>query len=169
MTTPEKLVDFASSFALSHYKENKNNDNIFGKWYGVNNVPWCAIFVSYCFNKVGARVLVAAGNPKGFASCTTAVNCFNKNKRLVPARKAQTGDVVFMTFSGVKNRFDHVGIVISNDVKNKVLHTVEGNTVNPNGTGDQVNGDGVYFKTRPYGYVTAVARPNWGMLVAGGK
>jgi hypothetical protein len=68
-----------------------------------------------------------------------------------------------MAFNGRKE-YDHVGIVISNDLKNKVLHTVEGNTVNPNGTGDQVNGDGVYFKTRPYGYVTAVAHPNWAAL-----
>ena len=27
----------------------------FGKWYGMNGVPWCAIFVSWCFAKRPAR------------------------------------------------------------------------------------------------------------------
>jgi len=163
MTTPSDVIKLASAYATEHYKEGRNNDNIFGKWYGMNNAPWCAMFVSYCFNKVGAGSLVAAGNSKGFASCTVAVNWFDNHKRLVATKSAQPGDIVFMSFNGRKE-YDHVGIVISNDVKNKVLHTVEGNTVNPNGTGDQVNGDGVYFKTRPYGYITAVAHPHWEAL-----
>jgi hypothetical protein len=72
MATPQDVIKLASNYAVAHYKEGKNNDNIFGKWYGMNNVPWCAEFVSYCFNKVGAGALVAAGNPKGFASCTVS-------------------------------------------------------------------------------------------------
>lgn len=163
MTAPADVIKIASAYATEHYKEGKNNDSIFGKWYGLNNQPWCAMFVSYCFNKAGAGKLVAAGNPKGFASCTVAVRWFMNHKRIVSVKKAQPGDIVFMCFNGTKS-FDHVGIVISNDPKNKVLHTVEGNTVNPSGTGTQVNGDGVYFKTRPYGYVTAVANPNWSAL-----
>jgi hypothetical protein len=163
MTTPQDVIKLASSYATAHYKEDARNDNVFGKWYGVNNIPWCAIFVSYVFNKTGAGALVAAGNPKGFASCTVAVRWFENHNRIVKAKDAQPGDIVFMCFNGT-GAFDHVGICISNDPKNKVLHTVEGNTVNPNGTGDQVNGDGTYFKTRPYGYITAVANPNWAAL-----
>jgi hypothetical protein len=159
MATPADVIKLASAYATEHYKESANNDSIFGKWYGMNNAPWCAMFVSYCFNKVGAGALVAAGNPKGFASCTTGLRWFEGHKRLVPTRNAVAGDVVFFNFSGGKTP-EHVGIVISNDPKNKVLHTVEGNTVNPNGKG-QANGDGVYFKTRPYGYVVGVAAPNW--------
>jgi len=26
-----------------------SNKTVFGQWYGVNGVPWCAIFVSYSF------------------------------------------------------------------------------------------------------------------------
>ena len=152
-------VDVAVTYADSHYKEGKNNDSVFGKWFGMNNVPWCAMFVSYCFNKAGWATAVAATSAKGFASCTPAVKWFKAHKHLVPAKKAIRNDIVFLNFSG-SGTPDHVGIVISNDPKNKVLHTVEGNTVNPNGTGDQVNGDGVYYKTRPYSYVVAVAHPN---------
>ena len=31
------------------YKEGKNNNNKYGKWFGMNNVSWCCIFVVYCF------------------------------------------------------------------------------------------------------------------------
>lgn len=156
----EKVIAIATKFANAAYKEGKGNDSLFGKWYGANGVAWCAMFVSYCVNKAGAGSLVAAQTKKGFASCTAAVLWFKKSKRLVAPARAKPGDIAFMCFTGRKT-FDHVGIVISNDVKAKVLHTVEGNTVNPNGTGDQVNGDGVYYKTRPYRYISAVAHPNW--------
>lgn len=157
------MLDVATHYADIRYKEGKNNDSIFGSWYGMNYAPWCAMFVSYCFNKVGAGKLVAAGSNKGFASCTTAVRWFKAHKRLISTRNAQPGDIVFLNFRNASSP-DHVGLVISNDRKHKVLQTVEGNTVNPNGKGDQVNGDGVYYKTRPYGYVIAVARPNWSVL-----
>ena len=160
MPTPNDVIAVATKFADAHYKEGRNNDSVFGKWYGMNNVPWCAMFVSYCFNKAGVGSLVAASTLKGFASCSAAVNWFKAHKGLVASKNAKPGDVVFFNFHGAKSP-DHVGIVISNDPKHKVMHTVEGNTVNPNGTGDQVNGDGVYYKTRPYGYVVAVGRPHW--------
>lgn len=163
MTTPAKVIALAAEFGNAHYKEGKNNDSVFGKWYGMNYAPWCAMFVSYCFSKAGAGSLVAASTPKGFASCTAAVTWFTKRKRIVPVAKANPGDVVFMNFHGGKAA-DHVGIVQSVDRKAKVLHCIEGNTVNPNGTGDQVNGDGVYFKTRPFRYIVAVARPDWASL-----
>lgn len=156
MATPQDVLKVAESFAKKHYKEGKNNDSIFGKWYGLNNQPWCAMFVSYCFNKAKAGNLVAASSKKGFASCSAGVAYFKNHKKLVSKKNATAGDIAFFNFHGGSSP-DHVGIVISNDRKNRVLHTVEGNTVNPNGTGSQVNGDGVYFKVRPYSYVVAVA------------
>lgn len=164
-TTPAAMLQIATSFADKHYKEGANNDSIFGAWYGMNHQPWCAMFVSYCFNKVGAGTLVAATTSKGFASCTAGLAWFAKHKATVDPKNAQPGDIVFLNFTG-GNTADHVGIVISVDSKAKVLHTVEGNTVNPNGTGDQVNGDGVYYKTRPFRYVVGVARPNWKAFAA---
>jgi cell wall-associated NlpC family hydrolase len=161
MATPAAVIKLARSYADKHYKEGANNDSVFGKWYGLNHAPWCAMFVSYCFNQVGAGSLVAAQTKKGFASCSAAVKWFTARKSLVNVAKAQPGDIVFMNFHGSKTAADHVGIVMTNDVKAKVLHCVEGNTVNPDGTGDQENGDGVYYKTRPYRYITYVARPNW--------
>lgn len=166
MTTPDAVIAVATHFGDVHYKEGKNNDSIFGHWYGMNHVPWCAMFVSYCFAQAHAADLVAATGPKGFASCSAGLAWFRSRKQLVNVKYAKPGDIVFFNFGGGKTAA-HVGIVVDHDKKSKVLHTIEGNTVNPNGTGDQVNGDGVYYKTRPYRYVVAVARPKW--PVAGGS
>jgi cell wall-associated NlpC family hydrolase len=160
MTTPQQVLAVATPFADKHYKEGANNDSIFGQWYGLNHEPWCAMFVSYCFNKAGAGSLVAASSSKGFASCSAGVAWFKSHKALVNVKAAQPGDIVFFNFSG-GNDPEHVGLVISVDVKHSVLHTVEGNTINPNGSNAQANGDGVYYKTRPFGLVVAVARPAW--------
>lgn len=160
MATPGDVIKIASAYAIEKYKEKPGNDTIFGAWYGLNHQPWCAMFVSFCFAKAGAGALVAAGNPKGFASCTTGVTWFQNHGRLVDVSKAQPGDIVFFSWNG-KKEYDHVGIVLGNDPHTKTLKTVEGNTVGPNGEGSQVNGDGVYFRTRNYVNVTAVAHPNW--------
>jgi LysM repeat protein len=111
----------------------------------------------------GAGELVAVSTKKGFASCTAAVSAFKKRKQLIKTVHARPGDIVFMNFDSNPDA-DHVGIVISNDLKSKVLHCIEGNTINPSGAGAQSNGDGVYFKTRPYRLVVAVARPKWTSL-----
>ena len=34
-----------------------SNRTMFGRWFGVDGVPWCAIFVSYCFDVGAGRVL----------------------------------------------------------------------------------------------------------------
>ena len=34
------------------YREGKNNDNKYGKWYGLNWVSWCCIFVVWIFSHV---------------------------------------------------------------------------------------------------------------------
>jgi hypothetical protein len=161
MPTVSAVLKTARHYADAAYKEGKNNANIFGKHYGINHIPWCAEFVSYCFDINGLGKLVAAQSKKGFISCSAGVAWFKKNKRLVKPANAQPGDIAFMNFHGSKTAADHVEIVIRNDKKAKLLYCIGGNTVNPDGTGDQANGDGVYYKTRPYRYITYVAHPAW--------
>lgn len=161
MPTVAAVLKTARHYADTRYKEGKNNDSIFGKHYGINHIPWCAEFVSYCYDINGLGRLVAAQSKKGFISCNAGVAWFKKNKRLVKVANAQPGDIAFMNFHGSKTAADHVEIVLRNDKKAKVLYCVGGNTVNPDGTGDQANGDGVYYKTRPYRYITYVAHPAW--------
>jgi cell wall-associated NlpC family hydrolase len=138
------------------YKEGANNDTMYGKWYGLNNQPWCAMFVSWCFDQAGQIKLVAASTKKGFASCDAGLKWFHKYDRTVPVGKAQAGDIAFFQFDN-DAQADHVGIVVKNDGK-KYLWCIEGNTAGDN-SGSQSNGDGVYLKKRAYSLIMGVARP----------
>jgi len=149
------VVDIAKS-QVGYTERGKKNDNMYGKWYGLNFNPWCAMFVSWCFDKAGIVKKVAAQTPKGFASCDAGLRWFNKKGKLVPVGKAQPGDIVFFQFDADAQP-DHVGICESNDGK-KYLKVYEGNTSSGN-KGSQSNGDGVYLRKRAYSLVMGVARP----------
>jgi hypothetical protein len=147
--TPKDVTAIGATFADKHYKEGPNNDTMFGQWYGLNHEAWCAMFVSYCYWKAGVANLVAAESPKGFAGCVAGLRWFTNHKRIVPNTSAGIADLAFMNFDGGRTP-QHVGLVMSNNLKLKQLHTIEGNTK-----------DGVYYRTRPYSCVVAVAHPNW--------
>jgi hypothetical protein len=149
-----KVLDIAKE--QIGYQETGNNDTKYGKWYGLNNQPWCAMFVSWCFAQIGESAKVAAQTKKGFASCDAGLKWFTKNNKLVPTGQAQPGDIVFFQFD-TDAQPDHVVIVAKNDGK-KYLWTYEGNTAGDS-KGSQSNGDGVYFKKRAYSLVMGVARP----------
>jgi len=158
MTTAADVIAKAKAYADAKYTEGKNNDTVFGKWYGMNNQPWCAMFVSKCFDEAGAVKLIAASTKKGFAGCGAGFQWFAKNKQTVPVGKAQPGDVVFFNFDKTPTDTEHVGIVVKNDGKN--LHCYEGNT-SGDSKGSQANGDGVFLKKRAYSLVMGVGRPKW--------
>jgi hypothetical protein len=153
-----KVLAAAKKYIDEKYTEGPNNDTIFGKRYGLNHQPWCAMFVSGCFDDAGLVHLVAASSKKGFASCDAGAQWFSKNKRIVPIGQAEPGDVVFFNFDKNPTDTEHVGIVVKNDGKN--LITYEGNTSGDK-KGSQSNGDGAFEKKRPYSLVMAVARPDW--------
>lgn len=139
------------------YTEKGNNDTIYGKWFGANNQPWCATFVSWCFNEAGELAKVTAQNGKGFASCDIGLKWFAKRNKLIPVGQAKAGDIVFFQFDDDAQP-DHVGIVKWNNTALKYLNVIEGNTSSGK-TGSQSNGDGVYLKKRSYSLVMGVARP----------
>jgi cell wall-associated NlpC family hydrolase len=133
------------------------NKTKYGKWYGLDGQPWCAMFVSWCFNQVGLSKSIAAQNAKGFASCDAGLKWFVKKNKVVPVGQAKPGDIVFFQFDE-DAQADHVGIVTSNNVITKNLNCIEGNT-SKGGAGSQSNGDGVYQRKRSYSLVMAVVRP----------
>jgi type IV secretory pathway protease TraF len=162
--TAKDVLAVAKPFADKKYKEGRNNSTIFGEWYGMNQTAWCAIFVSYCFNKAGAGAIVAGvQTKKGFHSCSQAVKHYAHNKQLIPVEAVEPGDIVFMNFRGT-NEPDHVGIAVSYNRLLKRVKCVEGNTVNPDGSGDQKNGDGCYYKSRSHKNIVAVVRPSWKLV-----
>ncbi len=47
----EDIIEFART--QIGYKEGSGNNTYFGKWFGFNYNPWCAMFVSWCAAKAG--------------------------------------------------------------------------------------------------------------------
>ena len=158
MATAQDVLAIAKGFVDKKYVEGRDNDTVFGRWWGANHQPWCAMFVSYSMNKAGAGPLIkGAQTAKGYASCRAGVAFFRKKKAWFAARDAQPGDHVFFDWE-LNGDPDHVGLVVRNDPKKKVLYTYEGNTSSGNG-GSQSNGEGAYYRKRPYHLVFGIGRP----------
>lgn len=125
------------------YKESPagSNRTKYGAWYGMDGVPWCMIFVQWCFSEAGTPL------PFKTASCSGLLDWFRKNdlKCLVDAPKP--GDVVIYTFG-------HCGIV-SSEMDAGVFRTVEGNT---SLTSDD-NGGAVMERLRRHEQVEAFIHP----------
>lgn len=133
-----------------------SNANKFGAWYGFNRVPWCAIFVSYCFFVAGLPL--PATTRKGFAYCPYGVNWFKKQKRWY--KSPIVGDVVFFDWKG-NGVAAHVGIVEKVN-RNGSIQTIEGNT----SAGDNANGGKVMRRTRTAKEILGYGRPAYGKLTA---
>lgn len=133
----------------------------YGRWYaeqtkspyfGTNGVPYCAMFVSWVFAQAKAS---AAGLPGAY--CPTMLGAGKATGKAVATVNAQPGDIVCFDFtkSGITG---HVGIVEKNT--GTYLVTIEGNT--SSGTaGSQANGGVVARRSRAYGYVAGIIRPDW--------
>jgi hypothetical protein len=142
--------------ASEGYTEGPNNDTTFGKWFGLNNQPWCAMSASKMYFDAGIIASVA-NTKKGFASCDAWLKYLTKNNQLVPIGQAKRGDLVFFQFDEDAQP-DHVGIVKFHNTKLKYIQVYEGNTSSGK-AGSQSNGDGFYLKRRTYTTIMAVARP----------
>ena len=150
------VVEIAKA-EIGYAEEGNSNDTKYGKWYGLNNNPWCAMFVSWCFDRAGLSKKIAALNAKGFASCAAGLKWFTDKNKIIPIGQAQAGDIVFFQFD-TDAEPDHVGIVKWNNTALKYLQVIEGNT-SSGSKGSQANGDGVYLRKRSYSLVMGVVRP----------
>lgn len=119
-----------------------------GSYYGVNGVPFCAMFVSWVFAQAGAS---CAGLPEAY--CPYILSDARASGALLADKtKAQPGDVVLFDWDG--GVVDHVGIVESNH--GSYVQTIEGNTTIGGRSGS------VGRRTRSWSTVEAVVRPSWG-------
>ncbi len=158
------VLKVAADIAKSGYREGANNATVFGEWYGMQNQPWCAMYISWCFKEAGLSELVAAQSEKGFASCAIGLRWFTQNKQLVTVIQARPGDIAFYG-SSQDGKAHHVGLVVENHLnknnpEKSYLMCYEGNT-SSDSKGSQRDGDGVYLKKRFYDAVVKVARPKY--------
>lgn len=164
-STSTKAATAADVIKIARAEIGNTDGAKYGKWYetnidrNVNNydfsafgVPWCAMFVSWVFAKAGAK---CAGLPGAY--CPTMVSTAKTTSKTVSLKNAKRGDVVYFDWDS-DGIADHVGIVVDNDYAGRYMATIEGNTDTTYGI--------VAKKTRPYGSVCAVVRPDYGGSVA---
>lgn len=135
-------------------KENPKNSNRtkFGKWYGWDGYAWCAMFVSWVFDKAGVP-LGKINDAKGFRGCQSGYNHWKSTGELT--KNPSKGDIVLFTWGG--GSADHTGIFLewTNSSKTK-FKTIEGNTSLSN----QINGNQVMERIRSTNLVKAFVKPN---------
>lgn len=97
--------------ALTHVgvKESPAGSNLnpFGKWYGMNGVPWCAEFVSYCYSAAGSKAF-AKGSRYAYCPYIVADARAGRNN-LTVTRHPQQGDIVLYDWDN-DGTADHVGL-----------------------------------------------------------
>lgn len=135
-----KIIEVAAREIGVKESPPNTNKTKYGKWFGFDGVPWCAIFVSWVYAMAGFP-LGRIGFLKGMAGCQTAVAHFRKQKELTG--NPQEGDIVFFDWNG-DSRYDHVGIFVKWIEEGKTFETIEGNTSPTN----QSNGGEVMRRKR---------------------
>ncbi|UOX32424.1 CHAP domain-containing protein [Flavobacterium sediminilitoris] len=118
-----KIVEIAKAEIGNVEIPKNSNKTKYGKWFGFDGVPWCGIFVSWCYAQAGHQ-LSKIGFSKGFAGCQTAVAYFKKNKCIT--NNPQPGDIVFFDWNK-DGRYDHTGLFVKWINENEFI-TIEGNT-----------------------------------------
>ena len=149
MATVNQILDLAAHEV--GMKENPPNSNMtpYGKEYGWNGVPWCAIFVWVIFNRAGASALL----PAKTASCWALMDAAKKAGLWVEGNYRK-GDVVIFDFPGGAST-DHTGIV--EDVEPGYVTTIEGNT----SIGNDSNGGQVMRRRRSIKLARGAVRPKY--------
>ena len=133
--------------------EKPANSNLtpYGTWYGFNGVPWCAIFVSWVYDKAG-HPLGRIDSDKGFHYCPSAYNFWKKHNRFT--KNPKPGDIILFDWDG-DGKSDHTGIFKGWIRKGISFSSWEGNT----STNSQRDGGKVMLRNRITAYVKAFVDP----------
>ena len=115
-------------------KESPAGSNLqeFGQWYGANGVPWCAIFVTWCFATAGSKSFARSSR---WSYVPYVLNDASAGRNgLSLAKTPAPGDLVLFDWDH-DHVCDHIGIVESA----APLVTIEGNTsLTSNSNGGEV-------------------------------
>ncbi len=102
--------------------DGKGNYTKYGKWYKLDGNAWCAMFVSWCANQANIlNTLVPT-----YALCSDGQKWYIKKQKFQKVYDPKIGDIIFFKEEG--GRIFHTGIVVENDLKDKKIYTVEGNS-----------------------------------------
>jgi hypothetical protein len=157
---PSQYGQLALQEAIGHIgiKESPPNSNEtpFGRWFGVDGVKWCNVFVSYCFG-VGAGYTLCEGfdgagvYPKGCAYVPTTEGWLRATGMWVGRTAPLPGDIAIFNWDG--DAPDHIGIV-EEDLGDGRFTSIEGNT----SAGNDSDGGAVMRRTRRLDQVDGFGR-----------
>jgi hypothetical protein len=128
-----------------------SNRTPFGRWFGADGEPWCAIFLSYCF-KVGAGIVLCGGaagagiTADGCAYVPTLERWLRETGQWVD--EPAPGDIAIFNWDG--GPADHAGLVerVSGEGR---FGSIEGNSGNQVARREHAVADAVGFgRVRPY-------------------
>lgn len=151
MTTVTAVLNTAR--AELGYVEGRNNATKYGQAYGLDRVPWCAIFVWW----VGRR---ASGGDKlipPIPYTPSMARHFMELGRDQWGTTPRRGALAFLDFPDSVRRIQHVGIVEQVLPGNRI-QTIEGNT-SSGAAGSQADGGGVYRRIRSTSLVIVYGYP----------
>lgn len=144
----EKALEVAITQLGTTEAPRGSNNQKYGAWYGMNGVPWCAIFVSWA--------LAQAGSKFRYAYCPFIVNDarigFN-GLQVVPYYEAKPGDLVLFNWDGDWDS-DHIGFLEKKGPDATHFYSIEGNTA----VGNDSNGGEVMRRYRHLSQVQAFVR-----------
>lgn len=147
-----KIIEVALGEVGTKEVPDGSNKTKYGEWFGFDGVAWCAMFVSWCYDKAGFP-LGNIGFKKGFAGCQTALNHFKSTGEIVTKENVKSGDIILFDWN-FDGRCDHTGLFVKH-LGNGLFESIEGNTSMVN----QSNGGIVMVRKRSYGHVKAFVHP----------
>lgn len=137
-----RLQALAKAEAQVGYKESPagTNGNMFGSWYGMNYEPWCAMFVTWCYETAGGSPSFQQGSR--YAYCPYVVADARAGKYGLKVTTSPTpGDLCVYDWQR-DGTFDHIGLFHSGTGFS--WQAIEGNT----STSNNSNGGEVMRRNR---------------------
>ena len=151
--TRDQIIATASAEDGTNETPIASNKTKYGKWYGMDGVPWCAIFVSWVYHHAGFP-LGYIDSEKGYHYCRSAYNYWRSSGVLT--NTPQKGDIVLFDWDG-DGISDHTGIFLEwVDEQQNVFRSWEGNTAYDNDS----DGGKVMLRERAIEVVWAFVSPN---------
>jgi len=143
-STPLRTKALTKALTYKGVKETPpgSNQQPFGVWYGMNGVPWCNIFVSYCYVAVGSKAFVR-GHYYSYVPYM-ASDAHSGRNHLTVTHSPEPGDVVTFDWPGESpGTPDHTGLFVKwLDPAHNTFATIEGNTA----IGNNSNGGEVCYR-----------------------
>lgn len=143
MTNGERVLAIATKEI--GYQQGKNQDNKYGRWFGMNNCAWCVIFsAAWCYNQAGLIGDVVGRTYKegGLYSASQTLNWYRAHDPDCIKKEGVPGCLVIFDFPKTKYKTDHMGLFVK--LEGGKITTIDGNTSGTNNS----NGGWVQQRSR---------------------